>query len=279
MTLPNFVCVGAQKAGTTSLYNIIGKHPDVYVPENKEPRFFCTSKYDDPDGMEWYAGQFLQGAGKKIIADITPGYMNRPHYADRVLSTLGKDIKVLAILRHPAKRAYSQYQMFFNTGRETMTFEEAINHEKALKEGGFLSNSFYSEVIEAYRNAFGDHFKIIRFEDFIGPNKMEIVQDIFDFLDLKHIEVEFAHANKSRVMKSNRLKKIIYPKSGFMKSVKKQAMKLEGLTNFLQRNLRETPQKMDDALSDSLMKKYFNKDVDRLIEVTGIDFSDWKTKA
>ena len=73
MSLPNFMCIGAAKSGTTTLYDILKQHPDIYIPAFKEPHFFdIPENYNN--GIEWYEKNYFRYINKKIIADFTPSY-------------------------------------------------------------------------------------------------------------------------------------------------------------------------------------------------------------
>ena len=69
MSLPNFMCLGAAKSGTTSLYDILRQHADIYIPSFKEPHFFDIPE-NFSNGLEWYEKVYFKNADKKIIADF-----------------------------------------------------------------------------------------------------------------------------------------------------------------------------------------------------------------
>ena len=100
--LPNFICPGAQKSATTTLYEILKQHPDIYLPYKKELRFFSGDYWDR--GIDWYEQQYEDYDGEKIVGDISPNYMRKQKIAERIYTTLGPDIKLLFMLRNPADR-------------------------------------------------------------------------------------------------------------------------------------------------------------------------------
>jgi len=75
MNRPNFLCIGAQKAGTTLLFDILKQHPDIYLPEAKELHFFDRDEEYDK-GIFWYRDAHFKGAEhRKCIGEVTPSYI------------------------------------------------------------------------------------------------------------------------------------------------------------------------------------------------------------
>ena len=87
MPLPDFVVVGAQKAGTTSLYRMLRKHPQIHMPRTKELHFFDVH-WDK--GVEWYSEQFTPGRWEWRRGEATPYYLYRPMVRERMLQVLPK---------------------------------------------------------------------------------------------------------------------------------------------------------------------------------------------
>lgn len=127
--LPNFLVIGAQKAGTTSLFHYICQHPDVFVNKSKEIHFF--DRYCD-FGTDWYRSHFpLLGnfLPKCRIGEATPYYLCHPH-APRCISELLPTAKLIVILRNPVERAISHYFHEVKKGREKLSILEALQKEE-----------------------------------------------------------------------------------------------------------------------------------------------------
>ncbi|MGH2726565.1 MAG: sulfotransferase domain-containing protein, partial [Actinomycetota bacterium] len=122
--LPNFLILGAMKAGTTSLAYWLGEHPDVFLAPGKELFFFNVPQRWEL-GVDWYRSQFAGSEGKIARGEATPGYLGHPQAAERIAATL-PDVRLIALLRHPADRAYSQYWHNRATGTETRTFARMV---------------------------------------------------------------------------------------------------------------------------------------------------------
>ncbi|RMH35958.1 MAG: hypothetical protein D6694_14235 [Gammaproteobacteria bacterium] len=107
--LPNFICVGFGKSGTTSLHYALRDHPDVCLPKMKEAHFFDVDE-TYAKGLVFYRRNFFSHcSNKKVIGDITPAYVTKPEALKRIRKDLGRGVKIVVILRHPVIRAFSHY--------------------------------------------------------------------------------------------------------------------------------------------------------------------------
>ncbi len=126
--LPSVLIIGAQKGGTTSLFNYLVRHPDVLPPFGKEIHYFDLHY---ARGVQWYRGRFPYGyrlRGGVLTLDASPYYLVHPHAPERAARLL-PDTKLIALLRNPVDRAFSHYQHEVRGGRETLSFGEAIEKE------------------------------------------------------------------------------------------------------------------------------------------------------
>lgn len=126
--LPSALIIGAQKGGTTSLFNYLVRHPDVLQPFGKELHYFDLNYHR---GERWYRGRFpyahrLRGA--VLTLDASPYYLAHPQVPRRAAGLL-PSVKLIAVLRNPVDRALSHYQHEVRGGRETLSFAQAIDRE------------------------------------------------------------------------------------------------------------------------------------------------------
>jgi hypothetical protein len=127
--LPSVLIIGAQRSGTTSLFNYLVQHPDVLAPLGKESHYFDL-RY--ARGVWWYRGRFpyahrlRRGA---LTLDASPYYLVHPLVPRRVAELL-PGARLIALLRHPVDRAFSHYQHAVGDGRESLSFAEAIARER-----------------------------------------------------------------------------------------------------------------------------------------------------
>lgn len=177
----DFLVLGAQKAGTTSLHDWLVQHKDVCLPTIKETHFFS---HDDrlKKGGDWYLAQFQKNTQSKYLTgEIDPEYLHIEGAAENI-KRLSNVNKFIVVLRHPLERAYSQYLMSVRRGCEDMTFELAIECEKkrlfqdennfSLYHHSYISRSLYSKQIARYIAQFPDgKFLFINFDDLIDKDK------------------------------------------------------------------------------------------------------------
>lgn len=128
---PDFLIIGAQKAGTTAIFNYVSKHPQVEIPLKKEIHYFDLNFYKS---KKWYLAHFPSKLSQeKLTGEATPYYLFHPFVAERV-AKLFPNIKLIVILRNPVDRAFSHYQMEKRNFRETATnFSEGLELEKERK--------------------------------------------------------------------------------------------------------------------------------------------------
>jgi hypothetical protein len=124
--LPTFLVLGAQKAGTTALFAYLREHPDVTGPAWKEVSFFDRHY---ARGIRWYRGNFpLRGRRCAAVGEASPSYLFHPLAPERVRAAV-PDAHLIVLLRNPVDRAHSHYQHEVALGRETLSFEEALERE------------------------------------------------------------------------------------------------------------------------------------------------------
>lgn len=185
--LPNFLIVGAQKCGTTSLHEILSQHPEVVMSEVKEVNYFTnTEKYQQ--GLGYYASFFPQNTQAKAIGEASPGYLCYPDVHQLIHQDLG-DIKIVILLRDPIKRAYSQYwdnrRQLKETSSETEIIDQYLEAEYSPQRKGYFSRGVYYKDVKKYMDQFGDeNVQVIIFESLIKNQQTEL-QKLYKFLGLQ----------------------------------------------------------------------------------------------
>ncbi len=133
--LPDFLIIGAQKAGTTALYTYLRRHPSITGPSWKEVSFFDRHYARGP---RWYRGNLPVRArglgGRALVGEASPSTLFHP-LAPRRVAALVPDARLIAILRDPVDRAYSHYQHEVALGREPLSFDEALDAEDGRMAG------------------------------------------------------------------------------------------------------------------------------------------------
>jgi Sulfotransferase domain len=139
--LPDFLIIGAQKAGTTALYAYLREHPAITGPPWKEVSYFDRHFWR---GTAWYRGNFpnklyLRGVRARsgvgpIVGEASPSYLFHPFAPARVAELL-PDARLIALVRDPVHRALSHYHHEVALGRESLPFEEAVDREDERMDG------------------------------------------------------------------------------------------------------------------------------------------------
>lgn len=171
-SIPSFIVIGGQRCGTTWLYGMLKKHPELFFPEKKELHFFNGDNYQD---LDLYENYFEPADPDKICGEATPDYLAHIKVPERMFNYI-PEVKLIAILRNPVDRAYSAFWIF----RE---FFEGHTFESALKEfPGLLSSGEYVHHLKLWFDYFPkDQIHIILYED-LAKNQQKVLADISRFL-------------------------------------------------------------------------------------------------
>jgi len=125
---PDFIIVGGQRCGTTTLYNNLISNSDVTAATQKEIHFFDNHYHE---GLTWYKNQFKKSL---CTGESTPYYIFHPHSLRRISNDI-PNVKIIILLRNPVDRAYSHYWFESREKNEHLSFEDAINEEPARLKG------------------------------------------------------------------------------------------------------------------------------------------------
>ena len=199
--LPTFLIVGAAKSGTSSLHRYLKEHPDIYMPKNKEPRFFVSSIHknlniNDPRyelfskttvfSFENYIELFRDVNKEKAIGEASTAYL---YYYERAIPQITQflgNVKIIIILRNPIDRAFSAYTHLLRDQFETLPFETCLRlEEKRIKENWSILNfykdvGFYYKQVKTYKETFTD-VMVSLFDD-LKEAPLSLAKDIYGFL-------------------------------------------------------------------------------------------------
>ena len=224
-TLPDFLIIGAQKAGTTSLYRYLREHPDVLVEPGVGEVHFFDNHWDE--GESFYQSHFprtttlqahrVETGRPAVTGEKTPYYLFHPLSPERAKATV-PDAKLIVLLRNPAERAASQHKMNFNMGLETLSFADAIDAEprrveatfRAIVDGAapsgggpvalysYVSRGRYVEQLDRWLAYYPrEQLLLLRSEDLLTDPEATFAT-VLDFLGLGYQPVEFLRHNAAR---------------------------------------------------------------------------------
>ena len=286
---PLVICVGAQKAATTTLYALMKAHPEVCVTRQKETGFFFREEYYSK-GFKWFLDHhFPQEQDKNILFEADPNYMFYPAAIDRIYACK-PTAKIIVILRNPVLRAYSHYLMMFNAGFENLDFRHACmseidgfkNSSPRLEVQSYLSRSFYAEQIEHIINVFPkEQIMYVVFEHFV-ENQQKEYGKILEWLNLTKLKVFIGAKEKPRLNYSPIHKYYLNPSFLWVKK-NVPIFYLRFITLLVNKLLSFMYRKSKFRKASPVPKNFycelleiFEKDIQRVESLTGLDLSLWK---
>jgi hypothetical protein len=294
--LPNFLVIGAGRAGTTSLHHYLKAHPAVYLPEVKSPsHFYCTTEapgagpapgvaqpYFVADPRE-YAALFSGVRDHTAVGEVSPAYLATLHAAPRIAARLPR-ARLVAIVRHPVDRAFARFVGRLRDGLESRTrFEDVVRDElqRPLERddavGTYLPASWIGHFLSSYFERFPrEQIRIHLFEDF-QRDPLAVTQDIYAFLGVDPRvtpDVSRRH-NQSGGMVRNPLVRTLWSRTGAIRA---------GLRAFVPASIRDRafgvvtrdllPVRLDPELRADLTALY-RSDIERVSVLIGRDLSHW----
>ncbi len=182
MRLPDFLIVGAQKAGTTSLYFDLLKNPAVFMPSDKELGNLLDDDVCTPRGRAAYAKRFRRARPDQVCGEATTSYTKLPDHPGvpyRARRVLGADLKVIYIVREPISRIRSQHHHERSGTRISCGIDEAVRRYPR-----FVDYCRYTMQITPWIETFGrDHVLILKFESYIAE-RPTMVDEVSRFLGI-----------------------------------------------------------------------------------------------
>jgi predicted GNAT superfamily acetyltransferase len=165
---PDFLVIGAYKSGTTALHHMLRAHPQVFVPARREPSYFAFADELDRSYPTWtravrdeqeYLSLFAGAEAAKAVGEVSPEYLLNPAAAPSLAKRL-PHVTLLAVLRNPVDRAFSDWAMYRREGVESLAFEDALRVQDERRARGdatgyYLTGSEYAEQVARYHNVFG----------------------------------------------------------------------------------------------------------------------------
>lgn len=212
---PDFIIIGAQKCGTTTLFQHLRKHPETHLPKKQKELHFFDSRY--VEGLDWYLHHFNRAGMPSVpfcAGEASPYYFFHPLVPERIFNTF-PGIKLILLLRDPVSRSYSQYHHMKRHGRISLSFEHCVKLESEILKGrkeafftekdhsdpmyrrfSFLARSRYAEQLAGWYTFFPkEQILIIRSEDYFC-NQANTFREVFDFLELTPCAIKLSRKHK-----------------------------------------------------------------------------------
>ena len=276
------------------MFETLSKHPDIFIPQRKECRYFsCTpGDFAGPGpqyannvirSLEEYKGLFKRAKPAQLRGDMSPDYLYYYQNAvPKILNDINTQVPIIIVLRNPIDRAYSSYLYTVRDGREKLSFEDALNAEEERRAANwawgwfYVDGGLYAEQVKAYTDNF-ERILLLLFEEDIVTG--QAAAKILKFLNLDSLPggLGNVHANTSG-----------YPKNRLLHRVSTRVLTDELIVRKIKNVLKETPLyagskriyrkileanlKKEEmaAKTREMLKEKFQDDVALLAEYTGL---------
>lgn len=299
---PNFLIIGAAKSGTTALWHGLRQHPQIYVSPRKHTRHFAY-EVENPDfrgpgpenvsvpyavvNDEAYHALFEGVDSETAIGEASHSYLYRPEAPERIRG-YAPGMKLIAILRDPAERAFSHYRQMIRDGREPINdFVRALEEEGARIRGRWWPDFYYVQM-GLYHNHLKRYFDLferdqigVYFYDDFRADPSGVLQSIFRFLDVDDAFVPEAAVtyNASGIPKS----RIVHSALQRVRRVRPVVERLfpERNYRFLLRvgsdlhNRNLTKSRLRPEVREEVIDEYFREDIIKLQRLVQRDLAAW----
>jgi hypothetical protein len=271
------MCIGAQKAGTTSLHHLLKQHPQLELPYIKELYYFSDDKqYQSLDNFH----RHYSFNDDKIAVNVTPAYMCNKKAIQRIYD-YNPNMKLILILRQPTQRCISQYLMRHRNLMEHRSFKEVMHEELSLKFfedrecKSILYRSLYDVQIENILSIFPrDQVYFIKFEEF-SSNQSQVMKDLISWCELPPFEFQFIHTNEKFKGSNSMLWRIVMriPHAWILRFQEIFKVNLRGLVKRIVKNDRQDP--IIDAETIETLNEFFKESIVNTARLSGLNCDDW----
>ena len=288
----DLMIVGAQKAGTTSLKNYLLEHPDVRSHPQMEHTYFVEQEEYDRGydaAFPGYFGKEMPKTGQSVVAKHAGLYVYEPGL--QKLAEHRPDCKIVLLVRHPTRRAYSSYTMERSNGwlkNDFTDLKEGIRkHEQGeydIMYKFFIKWGLYAESLRLIYQYFPkEQVRIIRFSD-LKSQPVQVCQEMFDWLGVAKDFVPDTNKvhNPTRQVKSGQVSSLLAKIRQNNNPIKRLAKAVLPASTFqsvgnriLDMNRSDQPYEPISDEMKELLIEYFRPHNADLEELTGMDFSDW----
>lgn len=286
----DFMIVGAAKAGTTWLADMLRQHPDVFIPKTKEIHYFNKKFLGDPpldninnlNPMSRYLDFFKDARENQVKWEASPSYLWDEKAANKIYE-FNPNIKILALLRKPSQRTYSQYLYGMQNGLfKNYSIKKATKKYPTM----LVYRSKYYEQIKRYFDLFPkENIKIFFFEDLIKDNR-KFLKEIEEFIGVKEYFPENIDqkSNATGIPKYKYLNKfLVWTKKILVKNKLKFIVKILRklwISQWWTRMRHATKWTYTKPKLNSNEELYlhwlFIKDIEKLEKLIDKDLSEWK---
>jgi len=295
--------IGAGKSGTTSVYEYLKQHPEVFMSEVKETNFFALEgkevKAEDnsPEQTEhypWainnrtaYEALFENVKSEKAVGEVSPMYLYNAEAPEKIKEAL-PNVKLIAILRQPVDRLYSRYMHLVRENRQPSNdFRDALREDSIWwRRNDLVSEGFYARYLHRYYDLFpASQIKVFLYDD-LRNDGSRVMREIFDFIgvDADFVPETGTTYNQSGKIKNKRFDALIGQNSVLVKTVSrispnmvktiKSSKGLKKLVNSLRaKNLEKAP--LSNELKREMTSSIYQSEIQKLQLLLNRNLEHW----
>ena len=286
---PTFLVIGAYKAGTTTLHHVLRAHPQVFVPTRQEPSYFAFADRPDPRNPAWsksvrdeasYRALFAEAGDAGAVGEVSPEYLFNPAASDAIARRL-PEVTLIAVLRNPVDRAFSDWTMYRRDGVERLEFAEALAEQEARRArgeptGNYLAAGAYADQLERYLSRFRpDQLHITLYDD-VTADATAAYAAIFRALGVDPAAAPpVASVHNVGTVATSPVDQLAFRTRARLRPVARR-LPLRGLRRRASAALDERLRRPTlDAAARARLVEYFSGDIERLQSLIGRDLSRW----
>jgi hypothetical protein len=265
----DFLIIGAAKSATTWLQQSLQQHPAIYMPD---PEIHYFSRHYQ-EGEAWYLQYFDNSENRPFVGEKSNSYMDTPEAASRIRKDLPA-VKLIAQLRNPVERAYSDYCMLYRRGEVGKDIVQYLDPRNA--EGGrFLNGGLYYDQLRGFLELFPAERLLVLLYENIKTEPQRQLDTIQAFLGLdtglKVPPVTARVKDKTQAVIGPGLRKVLAPLKSTVRPFRQSAL-FQNARSLIARELQYAP--LSDDLRERLID-YYAPQVDRLGAIVRQDLSVW----
>lgn len=279
--LPDFLIIGAMKAGTTSLHDYLGRHPDIYMSHPKEVHYFTDNVFFKKD-LDWYKSHFIT---EKLLAGTSPQNYTKLHWgiSGKVPKRLFEhipDVKLIYVVRDPVERIESHYRENQAAGHAP---EEGLNRYLSdLWDNHFVLTSMYYFQISKYLEYFPKEQILILTAEELLSNRLETLNKVFRFLSVREMGnaelFDYKKNTKNSKKKRTGFSKVLYNSStSFIRNlvpagIKRVIRESKAYNTMIYKPV--SSEKIEPEVRERLIR-FLKDDIRKLEDFSGKDLSEW----
>lgn len=299
MTLPNFLVVGAGRAGTTSLHHYLRQHPDVFIPERKAPSHFYCVGAASSGSLERrlstrthfvaepadYEALFDSWAGERAVGEVSPAYLASTAVAQRVVDRL-EGVRIIVILRDPIDRVHARYVARRRDGLERARDFAALVDDELRRPlrvddtaGTYLAGGFVSQALQSYFDLIEpERIRCYLFDDLVR-NQGALVADMLGFIGVNpDVELDLGAAhNRSAGTIAGPIRRVLWTRTALARTWLRPHVPEHLRDRAFRTATRSLRSETLDPAVQAKLAELYQPEVTRLADMLGRDLSHWRT--